>query len=351
MAHDTMRSGGELIAAGLLSPERQSEIDAVASRYAVAVTDDIAALMDRDDPNEPVARQYPPSAAELDAAREERADPIGDARRSPVKGVVHRYPDRVLLTPLHACAVYCRFCFRREAVGPGKAALTPDELHDALNYIRAHAEIWEVILTGGDPLMLSPRRLKELIAALSAIEHVAVVRIHTRVPMAAPRRVTAKMVAALATEKALWVSIHANHANEFGPDQRAALARLTGAVIPLVGQSVLLRGVNDDAAVLEKLFRAMVAHRIKPYYLHHPDLARGTGHFRVGLDEGQGLMRRLRGHVSGLCQPGYVLDIPGGYGKVPVGPGYVRRAERGWVVEDPSGVAHDYPPPSRDVLE
>ncbi|HEX4110918.1 MAG TPA: lysine-2,3-aminomutase-like protein [Stellaceae bacterium] len=346
MASDAMRDGDALIAAGLLSPDSRSDIDAVAARYAVAVTPDVAALIERDDPGDPLARQYLPRAEELHDTPEERADPIGDRRHSPVKGIVHRYPDRVLLTPHHACAVYCRFCFRRAAVGPGGDALTPTELDTALDYIRSKSVIWEVILTGGDPLLLSPRRLGDLIAALAAIDHVAVIRIHSRVPMAEPGRVTTALLNALATDKALWLAVHANHANEFGPPQRQALARLVRAGVPLLGQTVLLRGVNDDAAVLETLFRTMVANRVKPYYLHHPDLARGTSHFRLDIAEGLDLTARLRGRVSGLCQPTYVLDIPGGYGKVPLTTGCAT-AEGGagrWLIRDSTGRSHSYPP-------
>jgi lysine 2,3-aminomutase len=346
MASDTMRGGAALIAAGLLSPQSRSEIDAVAARYAVAVTPDVAALIDPADPDDPLARQYLPRPEELRETPEERADPIGDRRWSPVKGIVHRYPDRVLLTPLHACAVYCRFCFRRETVGPGSEALSPAELAAALDYIRSNSAIWEVILTGGDPLLLAPRRLRALIAALAAIEHVAVIRIHSRVPMAEPGRITPALLDALATDKALWLAVHANHANEFGAPQRAALTRLVRAGIPLLGQTVLLRGVNDDAAVLEALFRAMVANRVKPYYLHHPDLARGTAHFRLDIAEGLELTARLRGRVSGLCQPTYMLDIPGGYGKVPLTNAYVLPGEGAarWLIRDPNGRTHSYPP-------
>jgi len=346
MASDTLRDGDDLIAAGLLPTASRDDIDAVAARYAVAVTPDIAALIDRDDPDDPVARQYLPHPAELRDMPEERADPIGDRRWSPVKGIVHRYADRVLLTPLHACAVYCRFCFRRETVGPGQAVLKPSEIAAALDYIRANSVIWEVILTGGDPLLLAPRRLAALIGALSDIEHVAVIRIHSRIPMAEPGRISPALLAALATDKALWLAVHANHANEFGAPQRAALARLARAGIPLVGQTVLLKGVNDSAAALEALFRTMVANRVKPYYLHHPDLARGTSHFRVDIAAGQELTARLRGPVSGLCQPTYVLDIPGGHGKVPLTPRYAIPAGQAgrWSVRDPSGRSHDYPP-------
>jgi lysine 2,3-aminomutase len=352
MSSDTIRTGGDLIAAGLVSAGRDAEIDAVAARYAVAVTQDIAGLIDRDDPGDPLARQYLPTAAELRDTPEELADPIGDRRWSPLKGIVHRYPDRVLLTPLHACAVYCRFCFRREAVGPGQGALNAKELAAALDYIRAHPAIWEVILTGGDPLLLSPRRLREIVAALDAIPHVAVIRIHSRVPMAAPGRVSGKLIAALASDKALWLAVHANHANEFGPAQRAALGRLARAGIPLLGQTVLLRGVNDAAAVLEQLFRTMVANRIKPYYLHHPDLARGTAGFRLDIAEGIALTQNLRGRVSGLCQPTYVLDIPGGFGKVPLTPGHATSDPArtgGWQVHDSTGTLHAYPPTAGDA--
>jgi lysine 2,3-aminomutase len=347
MAQKTLRTADDLIAAGLVPPEAGAEIASVASRYAVAVTADIASLIDRSDPADPVGRQFVPDAAELRDAPEERADPIGDRRFSPLKGIVHRYPDRVLLTPIHACAVYCRFCFRRETVGPGGDALTASELAAALDYIRARPAIWEVILTGGDPLLLSPRRLKALLAALDAIPHLGAVRIHTRIPMVDPARIGPRLLAALRCDKALWLGIHANHAREFGAAQRAALARLAAAGIPLVGQTVLLKGVNDDPASLEALFRAMVANRIKPYYLHHPDLTRGTGHFRLDPARGRELVQALRGRVSGLCQPTYVLDIPGGFGKVPAGPDYLEPAPRGgWRVRDPQGGLHPYPPDS-----
>ena len=287
----------------------------------------------------------------------ENADPIGDHAHSPVAGIVHRYPDRVLFKLVHVCAVYCRFCFRREMVGPGKAtALSSDAYNGALGYIRAHSEIWEVILTGGDPLMLSPRRLTEVMADLAAIDHVRIIRIHTRVPVADPARISAEMVAALRVEDAAtWVALHANHARELTGKARAACAALIDAGIPMVSQSVLLRGVNDNAAALEALMRAFVENRIKPYYLHHGDLAPGTAHLRTTLEHGQQLMRSLRGRVSGLCQPDYVLDIPGGYGKAPVGPSYLSQAnslpgegeldpETRYRIVDYCGDVHLYPP-------
>jgi lysine 2,3-aminomutase len=343
---DTLRRPAEFVAAGLIAPAREAEIAAVAERYAVSVTRDVASLIDPADAADPIARQFVPDARELVTAPEERTDPIGDHTHEPVKGVIHRYPDRVLLKPIHVCPVYCRFCFRREDVGPGSEALSPAELDAALDYIRSHDSIWEVILSGGDPLMLSARRLKAIIQALEAIPHVAVIRIHTRVPVVDPSRVTAALVASLRSEKAVYVVLHANHARELTPAVKAAAGRLSRAGIALLSQSVLLKGVNDAPATLEALFRGLVAMRVKPYYLHHPDLAQGTAHLRLGLGEGRELVRALRGRVSGLCQPAYVLDLPGGHGKVPVGPCYAEETDVAgeWQVEDPQGDSHQYPP-------
>jgi lysine 2,3-aminomutase len=339
----TARSAADLVDAGVLDAASKDEIARVAQRYAVAITPAMLDTIDPHDAADPLARQFVPGAAELTTTPDELADPIGDAPHTPVKGIVHRYPDRVLLKPTHACAVYCRFCFRREMVGPGGEALSPAELDAALGYIRAHPEIWEVILSGGDPLILSPRRLKDIVAALDAINHVGVIRIHTRVPAVEPTRITDELIDALRADKAVYVVLHANHPREFTDAARAACRRIVDTGIPMLSQSVLLKGVNDDPATMEALLRAFVRNRIKPYYLHHADLAPGTSHFRTTIAEGQALMRDLRGRVSGLCQPTYVLDIPGGHGKVPVGPGYVHEDGS---VEDPWGGRHDYNRPA-----
>jgi lysine 2,3-aminomutase len=352
----------DLVERGLVAPERDDELRRVAERFAVAVTDDMAALIDPSDPADPIAAQFVPDAAELTSAPDDQADPIGDEHWSPLPGIVHRYPDRVLLKPILLCPVYCRFCFRREQVGKGKgdgaAVLAPAALERAFAYIGEHDEIWEVIVTGGDPFVLSPRRIAAIVHRLDAIPHLAVIRFHTRVPVAAPRRVGAALVAALAADKAVYVVVHANHPRELTPAMREAVGRLVRAGIPVLSQSVLLRGVNDDPAVLEALFRGLVAMRVKPYYLHHPDLAPGTGHFRLDIADGQRLVAGLRGRLSGLCQPTYVLDIPGGFGKVPLLPSAARREEipgEGpgcWVVTDPNGRRHRYPlPPPADENE
>ncbi len=346
----TFRTPRQLGAQGLIAPEKSDTLQEVAARYAVAVTPSVAALIDRADPSDPIARQFLPDAAELDRAPEEDADPIGDDTHSPVEGVVHRYPDRVLLKLTHVCAVYCRFCFRRERVGPGKPnGLSPAALARALDYVRAHPEIWEVILTGGDPLVLSPRRLRTVMKELAAINHVKVVRVHTRVPVAEPERITPDLVRAMKVRgKAVYVAVHVNHARELTAPARAALARMADSGLVLLGQSVLLAGVNDDDETLGALMRALVECRVKPYYLHHADLAPGTAHLRTGLDKGQELMRRLRGRLSGLCQPTYVLDIPGGFGKSPAGPNYISRAGSNgsahFLIEDFNGRRHAYPP-------
>jgi len=334
-----------LEAARLVPADRVDALHRVASRWAVALTPAVQAHIDLADPADPIARQFVPSVLELEIAPDEREDPIGDADFTPLPGITHRYPDRVLLKPTHACPVYCRFCFRREAVGPGGEALSPAELDAALDYIEKHEQIWEVILSGGDPLILSPRRLAEIVRRLDAIPHVGVIRVHTRVPAVEPERVTAALVAALQATKAVWVVLHANHARELDAQTRAAVARLVDAGIPMLAQTVLLAGVNDDPAELEALLRALVAMRVKPYYLHHADLAPGTGHFRTSIATGQALVRGLRGRVSGLCQPSYVLDIPGGAGKVPIGPSYLRESASGdaRVVEDWQGKLHLYP--------
>lgn len=354
----TLREPAELMAAQLVPAAALPALERVAARYAVAITPALVELIDNSDPDDPIARQFVPSANELEMQPGESADPIGDHPHSPVAGIVHRYPDRVLFKLVHVCAVYCRFCFRREMVGPGKENALSDSAYRAvIEYIRSHSEIWEVILTGGDPLMLSPRRMGEIMTELAGIDHVKIIRLHTRVPVAEPARISDEMVAALRVEGATtWLALHANHARELTGPARAACARIVDAGIPMVSQSVLLRGVNDNIGALSDLMRAFVECRIKPYYLHHGDLAPGTAHLRTTLAHGQDLMRELRGRVSGLCQPDYVIDIPGGSGKSPVGPNYVlvaqntagdadeAVAETRYRIVDYCGDVHLYPP-------
>ncbi|MGH6878321.1 MAG: lysine-2,3-aminomutase-like protein [Rhizomicrobium sp.] len=342
--NEMLRTARQLADAHLIDESRIDSLSSVVARYAVAVSPAIAALVDRNDPNDPIARQFVPSAEELNLLPEERADPIGDATHSPVRGIVHRYPDRVLLKLVHACLVYCRFCFRREMVGPnGDGALSDSELETALSYLHEHPEIWEVILTGGDPFVLSARRLAQLTRRLAEIDHVRVLRWHTRLPVAAPENVTRALVEAIRLPRGTtYVALHANHPIELTPAARDACARIVDAGIPMLSQTVLLKGVNDNIDTLEALMRAFVEARIKPYYLHHPDLAPGTSHFRVSIERGQELVRALRARASGLCQPDYVLDIPGGHAKARIAPPDFESRDGALLLRDHSDGRHVY---------
>jgi len=345
----SLKTAEDLVSAGLIAPERRNEAAEVAARYAIALTPAAARLIAPGDSGDPIARQYLPDARELIRHPAEVADPIGDALRSPLRGLVHRYRDRVLIKLAAVCAVYCRFCFRREMIGPGAQALSAEEFAAALAYVRARPQIWEAVLTGGDPLVLSPRRLAETTIGLATIPHLKVLRWHTRLPAVAPERVTKAMARTLCHghDKTVFVALHANHPRELTDEARAACRRLIDAGATLVSQSVLLNGVNDDADTLEALMRAFVEARVKPYYLHHPDLAPGTAHFRVSVARGQALMRELRKRVSGLAMPTYALDQPDAHGKTPIGPSYAVEADDGsWRIVDADGEARVY----RDAL-
>ena len=339
-----IKSVGDLVAAGLVTDA--TGLGKVAEKYAIGITPAMADLIAPNDLDDPIARQFVPDVAELVTTPEERADPIGDLSHSPVEGIVHRYPDRVLLKAVHVCPVYCRFCFRREMVGPqGLGTLTGSELGAAMAYIADHEEIWEVILTGGDPLVLSARRLQEILRLLAGMQHVRIVRFHTRVPVVEPEKITQELVDALKSSgKTTYVAIHANHPREFTAEARKAMARLADSGIVLISQSVLLKGINDDVETLADLMKGFVENRVKPYYLHHPDLAPGTSHFRVSIEDGQALVAALRGRISGLAQPTYVLDIPGGYGKADIGAASIAGGDGCFTVRDWQGAEHQYPP-------
>lgn len=338
----TLRTVEDLAAAGLARDVR--ELQPVMAAYATAITPALAGLIDRNNPDDPIARQFVPSPAELDVQPDELPDPIGDMTHEPVPGIVHRYPDRVLLKAVAVCPVYCRFCFRREMVGPEKQGnLSQAELDGALAYIRAHPGIWEVIITGGDPFMLSARRAEALTRELDAIPHVKVIRWHTRMPVADPERISNEFVSAIrSTRWAVYVAVHCNHPRELTEAARAALSRMADAGIVLLSQTVLLKGVNDTVDTLADLMRGLLEARVKPYYLHHADLAPGTSHFRTTIEEGQALVRALRDRVSGLAQPHYVIDIPGGVSKALASPADVE-TEHGRVrLRGRDGVWRDY---------
>lgn len=338
MAKKTIRNTQELVAENLISSAEQAVLE-VANKYAIAISPHLLKLIRHSDG---IAKQFIPTSAELNVDPRELLDPIGDKANSPLKGLIHRYPDRVLLQPVTVCPVYCRFCFRREVVGKGTPALTAKELQDCYDYIAAKPEIWEVILSGGDPLILKPKQITNIITNLDQIAHVEIIRIHTRVPMVDPKRINVEMLAALTKRKPIYMALHINHPDEFSLEAIAAISLLADNGIVLLGQSVLLKGINDNITVLGQLMRTMVRHRIKPYYLHHADLAKGTAHFRTTIAKGQELVAALRGAYSGLCQPEYVLDIPGGFGKSPIGPAYLCKHGAGFQVKDFTGFEHSY---------
>ncbi|TKW68568.1 MAG: lysine-2,3-aminomutase-like protein [Paracoccus denitrificans] len=330
----------ELAVAGYVDPDEIAELKRVADSFRIRVTP----AMQQHSPG--ITAQFIPDRRELLIRDEELGDPIGDQVHSPVPGLTHRYPDRAILHVTQTCDVYCRFCFRREAVGAA-GPLPPDKLSAALDYVNDTPTLREIILTGGDPLTLSPRRLASVMDRLDQIPHLEVIRIHSRVPVVAPERIAA-LIPVLKRRTACYVVIHTNHPDELTEPARNAIHALADAGVALLSQSVLLRRVNDDAAVLSRLFRALTALRVTPYYLHHCDLARGTSHFRTTIDEGLAITASLRGHLSGVALPRYVLDLPGGFGKVPLDSDAVSRCGPGrWTIRDWQGGVHDYFDPVR----
>jgi lysine 2,3-aminomutase len=287
--------------------------------------------------NNGLAKQFIPSSKELLFFPEELDDPIGDERWTPVEGITHRYPDRVLLKATYMCASYCRFCFRRYKVSHPDNNLNPDNFEKAIHYIKSHPEIWEVILTGGDPLTLTDNAIKKLINGLSAIEHLKVIRFHTRIPSVLPSRINKPLIEILKnSNKSIWIAAHINSSEEFTSESKIALAALIDNGIPVLLQSVLLKGINDTHEKLVSLLKIAIENRVKPYYLHYPDLAKGTEYFRVPLKQAIELMKGLRGKISGLCLPQFIIDIPGGEGKIVVNANsIVELDDNTWEFESP----------------
>jgi lysine 2,3-aminomutase len=336
--HKTLRTAQELLADELVAETDLAALESVAAKYSIAISPHLQRYIQRDG----ISKQFVPSKDELHSTPQELIDPIGDKPHSPVRGIIHRYPDRCLLQPVSVCPVYCRFCFRRETMGKGNPALTPQELDACYTYIQQNPAIWEVILSGGDPLILKAAQLSKIIHTLDQIPHVEIIRIHTRVPMVDPDRINPEVVAALSQRRPVYVVLHINHPDEFTPESIAAVDALVNNGIVLLGQSVLLKGVNDNLDTLGLLMRKMIKYRIKPYYLHHLDLAKGTNHFRTSITKGQELIAGLRGNYSGLCQPQYVLDIPGGAGKSPIGPNYLTANNHNYTVRNYLGEEFKY---------
>jgi lysine 2,3-aminomutase len=286
-------------------------------------------LIDWEDPADPLRRQVLPLPEEQVVLPDDLRDPIGDDAHSPVPGIVHRYPDRVLLLLTATCAVHCRFCFRREFIGTPVRVLHADQLEAAFQYVREHQQIWEVILSGGDPLVFPDSYLARILARVRSIPHVRIIRVHTRTPAIFPARLTPQTAELLRDHAPAYLIAHVNHPREVTPEFAEHVGYLIDRGVPVLSQSVLLRGVNDTVDTLTTLFRRLVEARVKPYYLHQLDRAPGTNHFRVPIKDGLRLMRTLRGNVSGLCLPTYMLDIPGGHGKVPLAAEYVHALDDG----------------------
>ncbi|MBX3228307.1 MAG: KamA family radical SAM protein [Labilithrix sp.] len=321
---DSIRSADELARVLDLTPgELEGARRAESQGLPVAITPYYLALCDRHDPRCPIRLQCVPQALESVEVAGDMVDPLGEVAHEVAPHLVQRYPDRVLLLATDRCAVYCRFCTRSRIVGDGGGPAPLERLEPAFAYVAAHTEVRDVIVSGGDPLAMATDRLERLVARVRAIPNVETIRLATRVPVTLPMRVTNELVSALRPHHPIWVMTHFNHPKELTPEAIAACTRLADAGFPVMNQSVLLAGVNDDAAVLEALFRGLVRARVRPYYLLQADPVRGTGHLRTPLDRGIAIMAALQGRLTGIALPKLICDTPGGRGKVPIGPDYV----------------------------
>ena len=331
-----------------LSDEEKADIDRCLESFRMAITPYYASLIDPNDPNDPIRMQAVPSGRELEECPDDMADPLGEIGDSPVPHVVHRYPDRVLLLVTYQCAMYCRHCTRRRAVGEEDRVIPERALARALDYIRSHGEIRDVLVSGGDPLTMATDRLERILSAIRAIPHVEVIRIGTRVPVVLPMRVTPELTDMLRKYHPVWINTHFNHPKEITPEARLACELLVDAGIPLGNQSVLLKGVNDSAEIMKELLLKLVKMRVRPYYLYQCDLSRGIAHFRTRVETGVDILHALTGRISGYALPRYVIDAPGGGGKIPVQYEYVmKKDDEEVLLENFQGKVFRYPQPKR----
>ncbi len=312
---------------------------AVAGRYPMRISPYYLGLIRQ--VGDPIWRQCVPDPLEL-ADEAGLADPLNEENLSPVPGLVHRYPDRVLLLVAGACAVYCRFCTRKRQVGCAAMRRSPEDLAAGIDYIAGNRQVRDVILSGGDPLLLSDAALGDILERLRRIPHVDIIRLGSRVPVTLPERITDGLCRLLRGFHPLYLNTHFNHPREITPQSTEACRRLADAGIPLGNQTVLLRGVNDEPAVMAALMKSLLKIRVRPYYIHHMDLVQGAGHFRTRVERGIEIMQTLRGPTSGLAVPHYVIDLPGGKGKVPILPGYVERLGETVVLRTPGGERIEY---------
>jgi lysine 2,3-aminomutase len=327
-----------------LTREERLGVQLAGHHLALAITPYFFNLIDIHDPNCPIRRQVVPRIEETQPASWESIDPLGEDEHMPVPGLVHRYPDRVLFLVTDRCAAYCRYCTRSRVVsGVGEQQLHT-EFTEAINYIREHTEIRDVLLSGGDPLLFSDERLEHILSQLRAISHVEFLRIGTRIPIFLPQRITPELAGMLRKYHPLWMSIHTNHPKEATAEVKEACGRLADAGIPLGNQAVLLRGVNDDAVVMKELMHKLLMMRVRPYYIYQCDPVRGTHHLRTSVAKGIEIMEALRGHTTGYAVPQYVIDAPGGGGKVPINPNYVLAHDKQRVIlRNYEGKVFEYP--------
>jgi lysine 2,3-aminomutase len=316
--------------------------------FRMAITPYYATLIDPDDPNDPIRKICVPSIEETYPCGDDMADPLGEEKDSPVPHIVHRYPDRVLFIVTLRCSTYCRYCTRRRVVGEEDKIITEPELRAALSYIRKHTEIRDVLISGGDPLVMSTEKLEHIIASLRAIPHVDIIRIGTRVPVVLPMRITDELLDMLKKYQPIWINTHFAHPREVTAEAERACAAIVDAGIPLGNQSVLLRDINDNAATMKELLLKLVHMRVRPYYLYQCDLSQGIGHFRTTVEAGIDIMHTLTGNISGYAVPKFVIDAPGGGGKIPINYNYViSKDDKEVVMENFRGKIYRYPQPAK----
>ena len=329
-----------------LSQEEIAAIEASKGRMATAITPYFAKLMDRNDSNCPIRRQAIPTLEEFHFSPHDLNDPCAEDENSPVHGLVHRYPDRVLLLVTDKCAVYCRYCTRRRMVGSSEKCITEEKLDEAVAYIQATKKVRDVLISGGDPLLFEDDHLEGILSKVRKIPHVEIIRIGTRVPVTLPQRITQTLTSMLKKYHPLWISIHFSHPKEITKEVRRACAMLAEAGIPLGSQTVLLRKINDRPVVMKRLMHELLKIRVRPYYIYQCDLAMGTEHFRTPIAVGINIIEKLRGHTTGYAVPSFVIDAPGGGGKIPVGPTYLISQDKGkMVLRNYQGKVFEYQEP------
>jgi lysine 2,3-aminomutase len=335
-----------------LTAEEEQGVASCLEHLRMAITPYYASLINQDDPNCPIRKQAIPRAPELDMGENDMLDPLNEDTDSPVPRITHRYPDRVLFLVTDICSMYCRHCTRRRFAGQHDQAIKQEEFDQAIAYIREHKEIRDVLISGGDPLTLSDDFLESIIKRIREIDHVEVIRIGSRVPVVMPQRITKELVDMLRKYHPLWINTHFNHPNEMTPEAQRALALLADAGIPLGNQSVLLKGVNDCPIIMKKLVHVLVKNRVRPYYIYQCDLSRGIEHFRTSVAKGIEIIELLRGHTSGYAVPTFVVDAPGGGGKIPVGPQYlISQTDRKVILRNYEGVICTYTEPIDKISE